>query len=187
MERICTVPKQIYLYQGFSKGVTDRQKHTLLLPKQFTTSTRSGKTISVPQHFGLFHQKSSNQAFCLQWDFSSASGRNSHNFKHLQAFIYLFIRDDLQCTPLAMLACKLCISYIKSSFRSEQSQFSKAIIGTVLLQTSLSSSTLLLYLLACKLFCPERFNLFPTPFQLQFVFAVFSCKDLNTLVHVDRG
>lgn len=85
-----------------------------------------------------------------------------------------------------MLAYKLCSSNIKSSFRSEQSHISKVIMSMVLLQTSLSSSTFLFNLLASKSLCPERLNLFPTPFQSQFVSAVFNCKALNTLVTVDQ-
>lgn len=60
-------------------------------------------------------------------------------------------------------------------------------MSMVLLQTSLSSSTFLLRMLASKSLCPERLNLFPTPFQAQFLFLqFFNCKALNTLMMVHQ-
>lgn len=55
----------------------------------------------------------------------SASCRNTQDSKHLQTRIHLFIGHDLHCTPLAILAYKLFISSIKSSFRFEQSHVTK--------------------------------------------------------------
>lgn len=55
----------------------------------------------------------------------SASCRNTQDFKHLQTRIHLFIGHDLHCTPLVILAYKLFISGIKSSFRFEQSHVTK--------------------------------------------------------------
>ena len=145
-----------------------------MLPKQFTTSARSGKTISVPWHIG---RKPIIGFLPVMGLFLSISQECSE-LQALQAHIHLFIKHDLHCTPLAMLAYKLCISDIKSSFRSEQSHISKAIMSMVLLQSRLSSSTFLLNLLASKSLCPERLNLFPTPFQSQFLSLQFSTVKL---------
>lgn len=54
----------------------------------------------------------------------------------------------------------------------------RAIMSKVLLQTNLCSSTFLLNLLASQILCPDRLNLFPTPFHNP-SFCLFNCKTLN--------
>jgi len=105
--------------------------------------------------------------------------------KRLQAHIHLFIRRDLHCTPLAMLEYKLCISDIKSSFRSEQSHICQA-IKSMVLQTSLSSSTFLLHLLASESLCPDL-TFSPPHFTVPVsASAVFSRKSLTPPVTIDQ-
>lgn len=54
----------------------------------------------------------------------------------------------------------------------------KAIMSKVLLQTNLSSSTSLFNLFTSQILCPDRLNLFSTPFHNP-SFCLFNCKALN--------